>query len=339
MYADIVFCKNSLWDMDICWVRYKDDLKEIDGGNVYSRAAIDVLSRHFFLEFVDTCTGAGKMGFIRDIYKLCRLNQKKDVFIRDFWSTITMPLDSTSGKDVLLIYHIDSSVSKYSAYLRLMERLFYRSLGNLDVVVTISEYWKKKFEELGCKDVRVIPFGMDPSKFSFTDEEILSFKSRFGLVNKPIIYIGNCQRAKGVVEVYDALKGMDVHLVTSGRRLVEIPAINLDIGYGDYLRLLKASLVVVTMSKFTEGWGITPHEAMLCRTPVIGSGLGGMGELLDGGKQVICRDFRALRGEVEAILNDPRLAVRMGDDGFKYASQYTLERFQSSWIELMRGLQ
>ena len=48
------------------------------------------------------------------------------------------------------------------------------------------------------------------------------------------------------------------------------------------------------MSKFLEGWNRTAHEAMLCRTPVIGSGTGGMRELLLGGQQIICEDIKTL---------------------------------------------
>ena len=41
----------------------------------------------------------------------------------------------------------------------------------------------------------------------------------------------------------------------------------------DYLRLLKACDLVITMSKVREGWCRVAHEAMLCQTPVIGSAL------------------------------------------------------------------
>ena len=67
--------------------------------------------------------------------------------------------------------------------------------------------------------------------------------------------------------------------------MINIPVVNLSLNYKEYLCLLKASSVVVTMSKFKEGWCLTAHEAMLCKTPVIGSGKGGMRELLEGGNK------------------------------------------------------
>ena len=71
--------------------------------------------------------------------------------------------------------------------------------------------------------------------------------------------------------------------------------------FGDYLKLLKASWVVLTMSKFKEGWCRTAHEAMLLKTPVIGSGTGGMRELLENGKQIVCPEFDNLREKVKYL--------------------------------------
>ena len=130
-------------------------------------------------------------------------------------------------------------------------------------------------------------------------------------------------RNKGVVEVYEQLKELDLNLVTSGEKRVSIPAINLTLDYRDYLRLLKASSIVVAMSKFKEGWNRTVHEAMLCMTPVIGSGTGGMKELLDGGQQIVCHSFSELKQCFEYALVHPEL----GEKGYDFAKNFTVERF------------
>ena len=135
----------------------------------------------------------------------------------------------------------------------------------------------------------------------------MEFKRRFSSEEKPILYLGNCQRIKGVVEAYEQLKDLKVHLVTSGRKEVDLPILNLNLDYRDYLLLLKSSSVVITMSKFKEGWNRTAHEAMLCKTPVIGSGLGGMKELLEGGNQIICENFSDLKERVSYVLDHPEL--------------------------------
>ena len=217
-----------------------------------------------------------------------------------------------------------------------MEKVFYYALKRIDAVVVLSEFWREHFESRMHDDVRIIytPFDMD--EFKFTEEEMINFKDKYGLTKKPVIYLGNCQKSKGVVEAYRALKGLDAHLVTSGERRVDIPAINLNLSYRDYLRLLKASSVVVTMSKFKEGWCRTAHEAMLCKTPVVGSGMGGMEELLEGGGQIICKDFSKLKGDIEYAMEHQEL----GERGYKYASQekFTVEYFEKEWVKLIEEL-
>ena len=101
------------------------------------------------------------------------------------------------------------------------------------------------------------------------------------------------------------------------------------------LALLKASLVVVTMSKIKEGWSITTHEAMLLKTPVIGSGLGGMKELLEGGGQIICQEFKNLKEKVEYLLEHPEIRERMGENGYNFAKNFTKERFEKNWLNLI----
>ena len=156
---------------------------------------------------------------------------------------------------------------------RLLLGVFYHNIRRVDHVVTVSEFWKEHFAARGHPNVSVIYNPFDVAGFAFTEDEIADFVRRHGLAGRPIAYIGNCQRAKGVVETYERLKEMDLHLVTSGEKRADTPATNLRLDDRDYLRLLKASSVVVAMSKFREGWNRTAHEAMLCRTPVVGSGL------------------------------------------------------------------
>lgn len=273
------------------------------------------------------------------LWNLVRVKGEKDVWVRDFYSTLTLSKDKTKGKNVVVIHHIDTLAFPLleGVVLFLLEKLFfYRNLRKVDAIVTISEYWENYFLDRGYKNVYKIYPGLNIEDFNITKQETEDFKKRQGFERKPIIYLGNCQRAKGVVEAYHALKDMDVHLVTSGRRQVKIPAKNVDLGYRDYLRLLKASSVVLAMSKLKEGWNITTQEAMLCKTPVIGSGSGGMRELLEGGKQMVCEDFTNLRENVQYILSHPEAGKKMGEKGYEFAKDFTLERFQSDWIGVMQ---
>jgi len=315
------------------------------GGIVYNKWIKNALSGNFEVDFVGV-----EPKYFKDLRYLkipelliclSRLKGERDLWIRDFYSILTLPFDKTKGKNLAVLYHVDFSGFPLIAqpFLFLLERFFfYRHLRKADFILTISEYWKKYFLSRGYPNVYKIYCGFDLNDFNISEEEVMDFKKKYQLEGKPIIYLGNCQKAKGVVGSYKALKDLDAYLVTSSRRQANVPTLNFNLNYRDYLKLLKASSVVVAMSKFKEGWCITAHEAMLCKTPVIGSGLGGMGELLENGRQIICRDFRQLRGRVEYLLERPDIRKKMGEDGYNYGKNFTIERFNKEWQDLIRKI-
>ncbi len=315
------------------------------GGVLYNQQARKVLSKHFDLELINLeAKYLKKIRYLKipeSFIYLLRLKGKKDLWVRDFYSTITLPLDKTKGKNLVLIHHLDFSGFPLIAkpFLNLMNKLFfYHNLKKADAIAVISEYWKSYFLKRGYTNVYKIYCGFNLNDFQISDQEISEFKKKHKLDGKPIIYLGNCQKAKGVIDAWRALKSLNVHLVTSAKRQVKIPALNFDLDYREYLKLLKASSIVLTMSKFKEGWCITAHEAMLLKTPVIGSGFGGMKELLEGGNQIICSDFSSLREKVEYLLNYSEKREKLGEDGYNFAKNFTLEKFEKEWVNLIKKM-
>ena len=92
------------------------------------------------------------------------------------------------------------------------------------------------------------------------------------------------------------------------------------------------------MSKFQEGWCRVAHEAMLCKTPVIGSGIAGMRELLKNGKQLICNNRNLLKDKVKNLLKDKKKREDLGEKGYKYAKEFTSEKFKKDWSDLVKNL-
>jgi len=313
------------------------------GGSRYGKEVRKALSREFDIETKNLEVKYLKWRFLKPLgwlFGFIRLRGYKDLWVRhSFIDIAALPLGKTKGKNLALIYHIDNSVFPLTlkSFLFLVEFFFNRSLRKIDAIVTISEYWKNYFLDKGYSNVYKIYCGFNLTNFKFNSEEILEFKKKFNLEDKPIIYIGNCQKPKGVVESYQALKDLDVCLVTSGEKMVDMPALNLNLSHRDYLKLLKASSIVM-MSKFKEGWNMTAHEAMLLKTPVIGSGLGGMKELLERGKQIVCPDFKSLKEKVKYLLNHPEIRKKMGEDGYNFAKNFTLEKFEEDWLKLIKRL-
>lgn len=310
----------------------KGDKWKVGGGNAYRKSLLSLESDNFDLESMGILfnkNGNKILQGFKTLSNLLYFKGQKDIWIRDYLSTLTLPFDRTLGKNIAIVHHLDSNYLSYPLIYKSMDRLYYSNLKSVDLLVVVSKYWKEHFESY-VDNIKIIYNCFNMNDFQFTKEEIMEFKQKYNLLDKPIIYLGNCQKSKGVIEAYNELKSMDAYLVTSGQKRVDIPAINLDLNYRDYLRLLKASSVVVTMSLFNEGWCRTAHEAMLCKTPVVGSGNGGMGELLEGGRQIICENFIDLRYNVEYLLESPET----GEYGFDYASQrrFTEEHFQREWI-------
>ena len=314
------------------------------GGAVYGARVQEMLSRFYQVEGKDVGAAYVNLRYLKPLewfFRFFLLRGEKDLWVtQSFLVVVALSLSRIKGKKLAIIYHIDNSVFSriFRSIFFVLETTFYQKLKNYDAIVTISEYWKDFFVRKGYRNVYKVYPGFQVDEFDISDQEVTDWKKRFGLGGKPIIYIGNCLKAKGVRESYEALKDLDVELVTSGEKRVDIPATNLNVSYRDYLCLLKASSVVVTMSKFKEGWCMTAHEAMLLKTPVIGSGLGGMRELLEGGEQIICESFDSLKSKVEFLLSRPEEARRLGERGYEFAKQFTLERFAKSWQQLVRDL-
>lgn len=305
------------------------------GGKVYEKMVIEALSRNFEIKIKNV--SFRKSEFLSELYNLSK-ERNVNLVIRNFDSSLF--LSKKPVKNVAIVHHIDSSCKPLLQKIvySLFEKVILFNLKRFDAIVTVSKYWRDYFIERNYKNVYLIYNTFNLNEFNFSSKEIEEFKKRYNLTKKPIVYLGNCQKAKGVVEAYKALEDLDVYLITSGKPMVKIPAINLNLSRRNYLKLLKASSIVITMSKFKEGWCRSAHESMLLKTPVIGSGLGGMRELLEGGKQIICQDFQLLREKVQYLLNHPEIRKKRGEDGYNFAKNFTLERFEKDWLKLIKRL-
>ena len=84
------------------------------------------------------------------------------------------------------------------------------------------------------------------------------------------------------------------------------------------------------MSRFLEGWNRTAHEATILGTTVIGSGKGGMKELLEKSNQIICSEFENLKDTVVDVLfenNNCKLDKH-------FISTLNLENFKNNWLKI-----
>lgn len=314
------------------------------GGSIYNDR-----SRKVITEFADLRTypvelpvtnSRSYMQLPRLFHSLSKIRGANDIWIRDFYSAVSTLFDHTRGKNIVLIHHIDTTTlsSSLKVFFSLYTHLFYFALRRCDAIVVMSDYWRNYFLRLGFKKVYTIYNPIDFDRDIITAQDIRRFKKIYKITEKPIIYLGNCRAYKGVVQAYDALKELNVQFITSGHKDVSLPVKNLLLTHKEQLILQKISTIAIAMSLFKEGWSMTVHESMYMKTPVIGSGQGGMQELLKGGKQILCNDFNHLNEHVQKLLNNSALRRKMGKDGHKFAKQFTRSKFEKSWSHVLHDV-
>lgn len=259
---------------------------------------------------------------------------KVGVWIRNEVALTSMTTRGHS-KQVALIHHLDESIGPIGIWNRALHRRLVNNIRRCDRVVVVSKYWQRRLSELGVKVSALIYNAFEVTRFAVLDEDVRNFKATHGLIGKPVIYIGNCQKRKGAQVVWRALRDKGYHLVTSGLSDIDIPIQQFLLPYEQYILLLAASDAAIAMSDFEEGWSRTSHEALLCKTPVVGSGAGGMGELLNEAGQLVCRDFAELPDMVRyAVTNRGELGRR----GHAFASLFTAEHFGREWLRVIADI-
>ena len=55
-----------------------------------------------------------------------------------------------------------------------------------------------------------------PEDYMIQKEAVAEFRKKYSIPDKPIVYIGNAHKQKGVYEAYHALKDLDVELIMTG---------------------------------------------------------------------------------------------------------------------------
>jgi glycosyltransferase involved in cell wall biosynthesis len=237
------------------------------------------------------------------------------------------------GRQIGLVHHLDTSQIRNRTASDALTRLFWWGLRRAHRLVVVSRYWRDFFaERLPGIPIDIVYNGFDVDAYTVKEGEWRAFRVRHGLDGRPLIYLGNCLRSKGVEEAYEHLRDLPYQLVTSGRRDLVLPVSHLEVDRADYSRLLAAADVTVAMSRFKEGWNRTAHESLLAGKQVVGLPAGGQEELLRDGGQVLVAHASELPDAVRRALTEADALVARGQ---AFARQFTRERFRDSWVHVL----
>jgi glycosyltransferase involved in cell wall biosynthesis len=304
-----------------------------NGGNSYDIQAALTISTCFNLKPSKKTILKNRESFIAYFLRSKLNNPKAEIIIREPYPIACGSYDSTK-KYVGVVHHLDPVIENKSWKHRWYFNTLRNNLKKLDATVTVSEYWKDELIKIGANNVNVIYNSFDVAKYA-DDETKNDFKEKYHIASdKKLIYIGNASREKGVYEVYEALKDKDYELIMSGplNNAPNIPIKYVNLDKSEYIKMLKACDLTISMSKMIEGWNRIAHESLLCNTPVIGNGIGGMKELLNKGNQIIEQDYNQLPSAIEKVLNNRSFYT---SEGYKFVKRFDLTYFNETWINLI----
>jgi len=310
------------------------NIAHVRGGRVYELLAIDVLKSNFTVSINKDLIKTS------NIFKYVFKNHKSkiigDICVVDPY-LIALGKFNSKKKNIAVIHHIDQDLFSKNVLSKAFFFNLKRNLKKMDTVVVVSEIWKNILNEYGIKKVKVIYNSFAIKDYTFSKEEKDAFKKKYNLTGaKPIVYIGPNSAGKGVDDILDVIDKNKYELIATGKSHVKNNNVKTFFFTEEEFPLfLSCCNVVLCMSTMTEGWNRIAHEALLSKTPVIGSGTGGMQELLDKSGQIILSDIEDLNTSIALCLEKPQQYIAAG---YKYACKFDIDYFKSSWTELIEEL-
>jgi glycosyltransferase involved in cell wall biosynthesis len=218
---------------------------------------------------------------------------------------------SRSGKPyVVQVWGTDVELARRAPW------LVHRVLRGARLVIAASTALAQAASLLGATEVRVIPSGVDLPPVVGPEAD-----------PPEVLYAGRLSEEKGVLELVEATRGMNLVVAGDGPLRGRVPAAR---GFvpNRQLQALYARAAVVACPSRREGFGVACLEAMAHGRAVVATGVGGLRDLVVDGKTGLVvppRDPAALRAALEQLLADPKLRQRLGAAG----RQRARERF--SW--------
>jgi glycosyltransferase involved in cell wall biosynthesis len=178
-----------------------------------------------------------------------------------------------------------------------------RVLGRARLVVCASHALADDARELGAREVRVVPSGVE-------------LPAKVGEPADPpgVLFVGRLSPEKGILELVQAADGMELVVAGDGPLRDRVPGVRGFVPHHELGPLYDRAAVVAVPSR-REGFGVACLEAMAHGRPVVASAVGGLLDLVvDGetGLLVPPGDVPALRAALERLLGNAELRERLG---------------------------
>lgn len=244
----------------------------------------------------------------------------------------------------------------------IIDKLSKNILNSADKLIAQTKSEKSYLQSLGIiKDkIEIIPLYANPERFSkykVTNEE---FRKKYSLNHFVILYVGRIEIwQKGLNFLIDALakikKNFEVTLVISGEDWGSKEKLIKQAKKLNVLENLKffdpkderslgeayhAADLLVLPSNF-EPFGTVLVEAMCCGTPVIGTKVGGIVDVISNeetGKIVPPKDSDSLANAISDILSDERKKKQFGENGILKMKDYSVSVLGKKYLKVYSDL-
>jgi glycosyltransferase involved in cell wall biosynthesis len=226
-------------------------------------------------------------------------------------------------------------------------RMFYDCFANADAILAQTAYSADLFRRLapGSEPVEV---GAGVDRESFLDAQVSGarFRARHGLGGQRLVLcVGRKEYGKRydlAVKAVDGLADDQTQLVLIGEDIDRKPVHSPRVCYlgrlsrAELIDAYDAADVLVSPSEH-ESFGMVFLEAWMRRKPVIGNaGCGPVSALITEGEDgFLCRNAEEFARRIRLVLDDPALALRLGENGHRKAMmRYTWEAIAGKVADL-----
>lgn len=216
---------------------------------------------------------------------------------------------------------------------------------NAKHILAVSEFTKRELMRLldvPAERITVTPNACDERFKPASPAEIAQFRSRVGLPEHFILFVGTLEPRKNLPNLLEAFAKIatrtDAPLIIGGgkgwmydRIFSRLEELNLKdrVHFPGFLASEDLPLWYAAASVFVfpsrwEGFGIPPLEAMACGTPVVSSNRSSLPEVVgDASLMVDPEDIDGMGEAILRILNDKDLAQELRERGLQQAKRFS----------------
>jgi glycosyltransferase involved in cell wall biosynthesis len=199
--------------------------------------------------------------FLAAYARAARIGARDADLVHAHWIPSALAAEATRKPYVLQVWGTDVELAKRAP--ALVRPLLRRAR----IVIAASTYLADQAQELGAREVRVVPAGVE-------------IPEQVGAPAEPphVLFAGRLSEEKGILEFLEATEGLPRVIVGDGPLRDRVPEA---VGFvppsemGAYYE--RAAVVCVPSRR--EGYGMTAREAMAWGRPVVTTGVGGLADV------------------------------------------------------------